>query len=414
MDQTIHTHILKNGLTVVVEPMSEIQSAAFTLLVPAGSVYDPAGQEGCAAVLSDLITRGAGDLDSKQLSSALDFLGLQRHEEAELRHISFGGATLATNLPDALRIYGDIVQRPHLPDDEFEPCLSGAEQALLALEDEPRQKVMIELRRRCYPKPWGLPSEGSLEGLEALTMDAVRQHHRRCFRPDEAILGIAGRVEPQRMFDLVEEAFGGWKSQPAPELQKGDRGARRDHIQHDSTQTQIGIAYDSVPYRDPQYYAAWAAVSVLSGGSSSRLFTEVRERRGLCYSVYAMLHSLKHEGRVLCYAGTNAERAQQTLDVTLGELQRIVQGIEPAELDRCKARAKSSLVMQQESSSARASSVAHDWYHLARVKTLAEVRAQIDALTVDSVKAHLEAHPPRDFTVLTLGPQPLEVSDALS
>jgi predicted Zn-dependent peptidase len=228
-------------------------------------------------------------------------------------------------------------------------------------------------------------------------MDAVRQHHRQCFRPDEAILGIAGRVEPQRMFDLVEEAFGGWKSQPAPELQKGDRGARRDHIQHDSTQTQIGIAYDSVPYRDPEYYAAWAAVSVLSGGSSSRLFTEVRERRGLCYSVYAMLHSLKHEGRVLCYAGTNAERAQQTLDVTLGELQRIVQGIEPAELDRCKARAKSSLVMQQESSSARASSVAHDWYHLARVKTLAEVRAQIDALTVDSVKAHLEAHPPPRF-----------------
>ena len=176
----------------------------------------------------------------------------------------------------------------------------------------------------------------------------------------------------------------------------------------------IGIAYDSVSYRDPDYFAAWAAVSVLSGGMSSRLFTEVREKRGLCYSVSASLSSLRDEARVLCYAGTTAERAQETLDVTLAELQRLGEGIEDEELSRCQARAKSSLIMQQESTLARASSVARDWYHLGRVMTLAEVREKIDALTVQNVLDYVHTHPAGQFTLLTIGPHPLETPSEVS
>ena len=106
-----------------------------------------------------------------------------------------------------------------------------------------------------------------------------------------------------------------------------------------------------MPYRHPDYFQAWGAVGVLSGGMSARLFTEVRERRGLCYSVYASYHTLRDRGGVFCYAGTSAERRQETLDVTLGELVRLAQGIEEHELDRLKARIKSALIMQQESSS---------------------------------------------------------------
>src|SRR5205823_14701076 len=160
-------------------------------------------------------------------------------------------------------------------------------------------------------------------------------------------------------------------------------------LEQDSNQTQIGIAYDSVPYRHADYFAAWGAVGVLSGGMSSRLFTEVRERRGLCYSVYATYHTLRDLGSVLCYAGTSAERAQETLDVTLGELARLADGVEQNEIDRLKARIKSSLIMQQESSSARSSSVARDWYHLGRVRTLDEVGALVDALSARSISDYL-------------------------
>jgi predicted Zn-dependent peptidase len=408
-EQQIFTHTFPNGLTLIVEPMADVQSAAFSLLVPAGSNYDPVGREGAASVLVDWITRGAGSRDSIQLTNALDNLGVQRNEGVGNSHLSFSGATVAENLPAALALYADIVRRPKLPENQFAAARAGVEQSLRAIEDEPRQKVMIELRRRCYEAPWGTPSEGTIAGVRALKSSDVRRLYERCAGPRDAILGIAGKVDSAAMQAVVDELFGDWRPVPEVAFATGPRGPLRDHISHDSTQTQIGIAYDSVPYRDPGYYAAWAAVNVLSGGMSSRLFTEVREKRGLCYSVFATLNSLRDQGRVLCYAGTTVERAQETLDVTLRELMRLGEGIAVDELDRCKARAKSSLIMQQESSSSRASSNARDWYHLGRVTTLDEVRRRIEELTVPMLLDHIRAHPARDFTILTLGPRPLEV-----
>ncbi|MFN0052197.1 MAG: M16 family metallopeptidase [Planctomycetales bacterium] len=408
-EQQIHTRTFSNGLTLIIEPMADVQSAAFSLLIPAGSNYDPPGREGAAAVLVDLILRGAGSRDSMQLTNALDNLGLQRNEGVGNSHLSFTGATVAESLPAALAIYADVVRRPHLPEEEFEPARMGVEQSLRAIEDEPRQKVMIELRRRCYEAPWGVPSEGTLEGVGSLTAGDVKGLYERCAGPRDAILGIAGRVDVNQTLELVEQLFGDWSPQSPATYVSGPRGPARDHIPHESTQTQIGIAYDSVAYNDPDYYAAWGLVSVLSGGMSSRLFTEVREKRGLCYAVYASLNSLRDQGRVLCYAGTTVERAQETLDVTLGELMRLSEGIGEDELDRCKAGAKSTLIMQQESSSSRASSIARDWYHLGRVTTLDEVRRKIEELTVPILLEHSRRIPARNFTILTLGPKPLEV-----
>ena len=408
--QNIRTHQFDNGLTLVVESMGHVQSAAFSLMVPAGSIFDAAGKNGTASVLGNLIARGAGDLDARELSSALDNLGLQRSEGPGLTHMSFSGATLAKNLAAALPLYGDIVLRPHLPADEFEAAQAGVIQSLRAMEDEPRQKIFLELRRRCYDAPWGLPTEGSLEDVESLTADDVRTHFETTFRPDEAILGVAGNVDFDEIRDTVGRVFGDWQRKPEPGFATAPHGPSQDHIHHESAQTQIGIAYAAVPYRSPEYYAGWAAVSVLSGGMSSRLFTEVREKKGLCYSIHASLSSLRDDARVLCYAGTTTERAQETLDTTMTELKRLGDGIEQDELTRCQARAKSSLVMQQESTMARAGSIARDWYHLGEIRTLENVSQRIDALTVDAVVDYIHNHPARDFTILTIGPEPLELS----
>ncbi len=412
--QQLKTVQLQNGLTLVMERMPEVRSAAFSMLIPAGNIYDPPGQEGCAAVLSDLITRGAGERDSKQLAYDLDNLGLQRSESVSGGHLGLSGATIANRLPDVLRIYADIVLRPRLPEDQFDAARAGVEQSLRSVEDEPRQKAMLELRRRCYPSPWGLPSDGSLEGLSNLSAATVREHYQQCCRPDETILGIAGNVDFDTVQAIVEDCFSDWESGPLPNFELGVCEQQTAHLPHDSTQTHIGVAYESVPYRDKDYYNAWAAVNILGGGMSSRLFSEVREKRGLCYSVYASLSALRDQGRVLSYAGSTNERAQETLDVMLAELQRLREGIGEDELERCKAGAKSSLIMQQESSSSRASSVARDYYHLGRVTTLDEIHEKVDSLSVHSILQYVEEHPAEHFTVLTLGPQPLEVNIGVS
>ena len=234
-DQNITVHEYSNGLTLVTEMMPDVQSAAVVLLVPGGAVFDPDGENGTAAILCDMITRGAGDRNTRELSEALDNLGVQRSESVGSVHQSFSGATLAENLPDALGIYADIVRRPLIPADQFEAAKSGIEQSLRATEDEPRQKIMLELRKRCYPAPWGRPTDGSLDDLPAITPDSIRRHYERCVRPNGAVIGVAGNVDPARITDLVGELFGDWKQKPEPPLKTGPQGNPRDHIEQDSS-----------------------------------------------------------------------------------------------------------------------------------------------------------------------------------
>lgn len=410
--QSIHTHHFPNGLMLIVEEMKDVQSAAFTCLVPAGSIFEPEGQNGNGSFLCDWLTRGAGDRDSRELSAALDNLGLQHNEHIGSQHVSFGGATIATRLPDSIRIYSDVIRRPHLPEDEFDAVRDGIEQSLKSLEDEPQRKATIELRRRSFTHPWSRPVDGTLEDLPNITVDTVRNHYTSLFRPNDCIIGIAGNVDVMEMIDVVGEAFGDWQAKTPAKVTPGGTGPKRDFIQHESSQTHIGVAYDSVSYPDPDYYTAWAAVSVLSGGMSARLFTEIREKRGLCYSVYASQAAMKHEGRVLCYAGSSNDRAQETLDVLLQELKKLGDGIQEEELARCKARAKSSLIMQQESTGSRAGSIARDWFLLGRVTTLQEVRDRVDELTVPMLLDYVHRKPAQDFTVLTIGPKALEVNES--
>ena len=154
MTQEIYHHTFPNGLTLLLERMTHVRSAALYFLVPAGCIYDPPAHLGVASVLSDLITRGAGQRDSRALTLALDNLGLDRDESVGGIHVRFWGATLARNLPAALDIYADILLRPHLPAEEMEAVQALALQDLQGLEDEPRQKVLIELRAVIIRRRW--------------------------------------------------------------------------------------------------------------------------------------------------------------------------------------------------------------------------------------------------------------------
>jgi predicted Zn-dependent peptidase len=408
--QEIHQHTFANGLTLLAERMEHVRSAALNFLVPAGCAHDPPDQLGIASLTSDLITRGAGPRNSRELTLALDTLGLDRDESVGSIHMRFWGATLARNLPAALEIYADILRRPHLPKEEIDAVKALALQDLQSLEDEPRQKVLVELRQRHYPPPLGQDRRGTGATIEGLTIRKIRAQYQQLFHPRGTILSVAGNIDWGPLLDQVSRLFGDWKSGEEPTLKLGTQPSKRAHIAKETTQTQIALAYASVPISDADYYVAMAAVNVLSGGMSARLFTEVREKRGLCYSIWASYQTFKDRASVLCYAGTTNERAQETLDVTLGELRRLQDGIDPEEVERIQAGLKSALIMQEESTSARAGTLASDWYYLGRVRSFDEIEAAINGLNPDQIVRHLHRCPPRDFTIVTLGPKPLTVS----
>jgi len=280
---------------------------------------------------------------------------------------------------------------------------------LASQDDDPRSKLMVELRKRHFPEPLGRNPLGVHDQLTVLQGSTVADLHQKSYLPDRTILAVAGSFDWPKLREKVSSLFAHWSGHPAPEPALGSAGPKTDHLDQQTAQTHIGIAYDSVPPTHPGYYRACLAVAVLSGGMSGRLFTEVREKRGLCYHVAARHHVLKGRGTVLCYAGTAAERAQQTLEVTLAELKRLPEGITQAELDRAKIGLKASLIMQGESTTARSACAAADYYHLARVRSLDEISDAIDAVTVSDLLDHLQQFPPADFTILTLGNEKLEL-----
>ena len=410
MPHDFYQETFGNGLTLLAERMPSVRSAAFALLVPAGAAYEPADRAGSAGMLAEWAMRGAGGLDSRALLSELDGLGISHAMGAQVAHASASGVAIGRNLIPALEIFADVVRRPRFDDREIEPIRALALQSLLSIEDDPGSKTIYELRRRHYPDPWGRPAPGTAEGLEATTAEDLRKLHRDTYRPNGAILAVAGAIDWEALRDAVDRLYGDWEPGPDSKLRIVPTGPRRDSIAKETQQTQIALAYPAPAVADPDYYRARAAVGILGGYSSARLFTEVREKRGLCYSVFASYDSVRDLSAVLCYAGTTPERAQETLDVTLGEVRRLAEsGVEAEELDTMRAGLKSSLVMQQESSLGRAGALASDWYHLGRVRDPAEIAGALDALTPEDVSEYAARQRIDDLTILTLGPAPLEL-----
>ncbi len=408
MQEEFFTKELANGLMLLGQRMGHVSSAAMCLLVPAGAAHDPDAAAGAGSVASEWCFRGAGERNTRQLNEALDALGCQHDETVLSEHARFTSAQLGRNLADVLAIYADILRRPALGDETFAPSRNIVLQDLVSLEDEPAQKANLLLRERFFPWPLGRCAYGEHDALKAMEPGAIREHVGRHFTPAGATIAVAGNLDWDAFCRAAEAAFGDWQPSEPPAIEPKPAGGGVTHLHKDSAQEHIALAHASVPLADKRYYAARTAQTVLSGGMGSRLFTEVREKRGLVYHVSCRYNTLKDHAGMFTYAGTRPEVAQQTFDVTVGELRRLAEGIEPEELARAKTQLKSSLVMQGESTSARAQALATDWHHLGRLRSLDEISEATDAVTADEVIAYLKDCPAERFTVLVLGPQEID------
>lgn len=413
MKQSLFSATLDNGLTLLGEHLPGLESAAVAFHAPAGAIHDGPGRCGLAALAGEMSLRGAGERTSREVVEAFETAGVQWSQAVSTSHASFSGAMVARQIPAALPIYADILRRPLLPEEEFENARQMILQNLAGTEDDPAHRTLLALRQLHYPSPWGMPSEGVSADVERLVPDDVRRFLSTHMRPDGAIVAIAGRIDWDDFVARIDRLLGDWAPAAAAPVVGGSRGPGVRHVPHDSQQTHVALGWSVPPYRCDESYEATAALAILGGGSSSRLFTEVRERRGLCYSVSAGYQTHRDFAMAVCYAGTTAARAQETLDVMRAEIDRLPGTIGADEVERVKARAKSGLVMQQESSAARAGAIARQWYHLGCVRTLAEELARYDRLSVASIERWLADQPPRDLSVVSLGREPLEVPGAV-
>lgn len=414
MKQQIHSATLDNGITLLGESMPGVESVAVAFHVPAGGIHDPAGRCGLATLAGELCLRGAGERTSREVVETLEGAGATWGHSVSTTHTSYFGAMVARQLPAVLPVYVDIIRRPRLPPAEFGSARDMVLQNLAGLEDDPGHRALAALRRLHLPSPWGMPTEGISADVEAAALADVESFVATRMQPAGLIVAVAGRIDWSDVVDRLAAFLADWQGEPGPPVTLGPRGPHVGHVPHESQQTHVALGWSVPPARDDDSAISKAVLTILGGGTSSRLFTEVREKRGLCYGVSAGYSSHRDFATAICHAGTTAARAQETLDVMLAEIDRLPGSIETDELERVKAKVASGLVMQQESTAARAGTLASQWYHLGRVRSIEEDLARYDRLDTALLEDWLASHPPRDLSVVSLGPEPLEIPGAVS
>ncbi|RMD83623.1 MAG: insulinase family protein [Candidatus Dadabacteria bacterium] len=410
MPETIKITTLSNGLTVIVEEARWAESASYALIVPSGLLFDPEQNIGASMIVAELTSRGAGGLSAQELSNALDSLGARHTVGCGLFYTTYRGSLLGDRLEDALAITASMATEADLPGPEIDGIKALLEQEINSMYDTPSRRVMHELSIRYYPGVFARPSLGDKEGIRQTSIDTIRKIYRNFYVPEKSILSISGKVSADSIIKKVEALFGGWKGS-APNYPIPGEFPPRDvfHVSYDSTQLQIAVAFPSAALEDEDYYSARVLNGVLSGGMFGRLFVEVREKRGLCYSVNSSCSANGYYGVHTAYAGTTTERAQETLDVMMEIFKTISGTITEEELERSKANIKASLVMSEESTQSRAISNATDWWWISRIRTLEEIKAKIEEVDLKMTDNYAQKLAATEPMVVTLGEKELKL-----
>jgi len=404
---------LSCGMPLILETMSGVRSTSLSWLLPAGCITDPDEREGVTPLLEELLLRGSGARDSRQEADLFDSLGVLRDVEAGTYTMRLALTCVGDRIMDVLGPIVDMALRPRLEGEALEPCRELCLQSIESLKDDPQQRASLLARARHHPRPINRSGMGTMQGLEATTRHDLVMHWDRFARPAQSIFAVAGAINPDVIAARLESLLTGWRGSAPEVLEGADASRGYAHEQDDGgSQVQIIVAYDAPAESSPNSILEKLAVGVLSGGMSGRLFSEVREKRGLCYAVAAGYRGDKTFGGVSAYVGTTPERAQESLDVLRGELERITTEsgkVTVDEFHRSKVGLKSSLVFSGESTSARAGTLAADMRRLGKPRSLEEAAAEVERVSLDQLNAYLAKRELGRMTIQTLGPAALKV-----
>lgn len=401
---------LDNGLTLLGEKIEGVSSAAFSILVPFGSAFDPDSRLGLSNAFVELLTKGSAGLDAKAFSDQCERIGLQKSLSSGSEASSISGQLLGENLYAGLNLCRGMLLDPLLPSLELDSIKNLILQDIAAIEDEPASKVMEVLNESYYPYPFCRSSLGTKQSISDLKIEDVREFYSQRCCAEGAIISVAGNFIWEEFVDNCIKMFGSWEGANNRITFDQKFASSKDvFFEKDTKQVQIALSYPSIGVIDPDYYSGRVWVNILSGGMSGRLFVEVREKRGLVYRVGASHSNLRGRSSVTAVAGTTPENARECIEVMLRELKGGSE-ISQEELSRAKVDLKTKVIMQSESSAARAASLANDYWNLKRVRSIKEIKDSIDAVSVDSVVRYCSAYPVKDMTLVQLGKSKVDYS----
>lgn len=379
---------LPNGIRVLSEELADLPSATVGIWVENGSRYETNEQAGISHFLEHLFFKGTERRTAAQIAEEIDAVGGVVNAFTSKEYTCYYAKVLPEHLPLALDVLGDIFLHSRFAEEEINRERSVILQEISQAEDTPDDFVHDLFSLAFWPgHPLSRPVAGTAATVGPLHRDDFLRFLAMRYRPDRVLLSAAGRVEHDDLAAVVERTFGHLHGTSVPELPHPPRARAGLTIhQKQLEQLHICLGVPGIPHNDPDRYAAHVLNQALGGGMSSRLFQEVRERRGKAYSVYSFLPSFHDAGYLGVYVGTSAEWAREVLEVIQTELRKVAaQGLLPDELMRTKNQIKGSLLLGLETSDSRMSRIARNEVYFQRDVRLEEIAGGVDAVTNDDV-----------------------------
>jgi len=384
---SVGVHRLSNGLRVAAEPMPGLHSAAIGLYVTAGGRHERAEQNGIAHFLEHMAFKGTPSRTALAIAEEIEDVGGYINAYTGKEMTAYFARVLEPDLTRGLEILVDIVLNPLFaqPDIEVERgvILQEIGQAL----DTPDDIIFDWLQETAFPdQPFGRTILGAEERVAAFGRGDLAGFVTEHYGPGQIILAAAGAVDPEALVRDAERLLGHLTPRTAPPVPPARfRGGER-RVARELEQVHMAMAFEGPAVRDAAAFTAQIYATALGGGMSSRLFQELRERRGLCYTVFAQAGAYSDTGMITLYAGTGADEIGELAGLTVDELRRAGGDLSVAEIERARAQLKAGLLMGLEGPSGRAERIARMIAVWDRVPDIAETIARIEAVTPGDVR----------------------------
>ena len=409
--------VLDNGVRVVLERMSSLRSVALGVWENVGSRCEQKGEEGFSHFIEHMMFKGTRKRSASQISNEIDAMGGEMNAFTTHEATAFYTKVIDQQTPAALDLLADLFHHSRFGTKDIEKEKQIVLEEIRTVQDDPEDFIHeLHAKDVLGNHPLGKPILGTTRCLKGLDRSHILRYKRKHYRPENTIVTVAGNFSMVQLLDQINEYFGHWKGVSSrKEEQAGgtDPWPVHAHVRQSVhrkplEQVHVCVGFQGLPIGSPDRYVAYVANTILGGGVSSRLFQEVREKRGLAYTIYSHLSSYLDGGTLTIYAATKPTEVHAVIDQICKETRKLGKKlVSTTELERTKTQLKGNLLLGLEGTYGRMNKLAKDELYQGRHVTLQEIIKGIDRITPDQIRQLCQKLLDlNEFVVTALGPLP--------
>lgn len=405
MPEQVSITTLPSGLTVLTERMDRVETISFGAYVAAGTRHETAAENGVAHFLEHMAFKGTENRSAADIAEAIENVGGHINAYTSREQTAYYVKLLKEDLALGADIIGDILCHSTFEPEELERERGVILQEIGQANDTPDDIVFDHFQSAAYPaQPMGRPVLGTEQIIRTMKRDALPGFMREHYTPDNMVIAASGNLHHEQVVELAEKYFADLPKATRESPMPADYMGGEYRELRDLDQAHIVLGFNAPGYGEADYYPTMLLSTLLGGGMSSRLFQEIREKRGLVYSIYSFTAPAEDGGLFGIYAGTGESEAAELIPVTLEELEKVQRQVSEAELSRARAQLKAGLLMSLESTGSRCEQLARQWQVFGRIIPVSETVGKINAVTVDDVLASSIKLFRQKPTLATIGP----------